>query len=271
MQRFSAEAEVVGVGRRHARGTLRTADLRDARAFTSLLDDVRPDVVIHCAAYRDPDFCETEQEETRRLNVHPVRTLTENLGSDSRLIHIGTDYVFDGEHPPYAEQAKRCPINFYGQSKLEAEDIALEREGTLILRIPLLIGRGPSFSESGYIAKTIQAIEQGEALELDDRTMRFPTDIADVAEVIAFLLHRDAVGVYHYSAVRGQTPYQWARELADLAGLRKDHIRPTKEPVFRAAIRPANSQLAVDRVRTLGFDRFTDFREVAGRVLALRV
>ncbi len=270
-QRLDIEAEVVGVGHRHAHGTMRSVDLRDAQAFRSLLDEVRPDVVIHCAAYRDPDFCEEEQEEAWRLNVHPVRTLTEGLSAHARLVHISTDYVFDGEHPPYDENDKRFPINLYGQSKLEAEDIALGRDSTIILRIPLLVGCGSSFEESGYIAKTIQAIEKHEPMELDDRTMRFPTDIGDVAEVIAFLLNRDAVGVYHYSAVRGQTPYQWTRELADLAGEPKDHILSKREPVFRAALRPVNSQLAVDRIRALGFERVTDFPEVVGRVLALRV
>lgn len=271
MERVSGDAETVGVGRHHVSGTIRSVDLRDAQAVRTLLDDEVPDVVIHCAAYRDPDFCETEQAETRRLNVHAVRALTERMRPNTRLIHISTDYVFDGEHPPYDEQDKRFPVNLYGQSKLEAEDIALTRDATCILRVPLLVGCGPSFSESGYIAKTIQAIEQGDAMELDDRTMRFPTDIADVAEVIAFLLNRDAVGVYHYSAVRGQTPYQWALELADVVGLPKDHIFPKKNPVFRAALRPVNSQLAVNRIRALGFERFRDFREVAGKVLALRV
>ncbi len=244
-------------------------DLRDATAVRKALAEERPDLVIHCAAYRDPDFCEEEREETRRLNVEPVATLMDALPEAARLVLISTDYVFDGEHPPYHEDDERRPVNYYGLSKKEAEDIAARRDSTLILRIPLLMGYGSTFADSGFIAKLAQGITDKKLMELDDFTMRFPTDIRDVAAAIAFLLERKAAGVYHCSNSRGQTQYRWALELAARMNAGADHIRPVKTPAARKALRPANSQLATDRIRKLGFTRSTDFREVADRVLAL--
>lgn len=270
MERFRADGPVVGIGHRHATPDLKTVDIRDEQAFRTALDETQPDVVVHCAAYRDPDFCETEQDETRRLNVAPVRTLVATLPATARLVFISTDYVFDGTRPPYREDDERRPVNFYGQSKLEAEDIALERASSIVLRIPLLMGRGPSFAESGFIAKTVQAVESGDRVSFDDQTMRFPTDIRDVASAIAFLLNHQASGVYHYAGERGQTQYRWAMELAALMGIEADHIQPVAAAAVRKAARPADSRLSTDRIRALGLDRFTDFREVAGEVLALR-
>ncbi len=270
MERFSAEHRVIGVGFRHAQEGVRSVDIRDGRAFRNVLEEVRPDTVIHCAAYRDPDFCEREQEEARRLNVAPVRTLVDTLPAESRLVFISTDYVFDGNQPPYREADERRPINVYGQSKVEAEDLARERASSLIVRIPLLMGYGPSFEESGFIAKTAQVIAGREPAELDNRTMRFPTDIRDVAEVVYFLLHRNAAGVYHYAGPRGQTQYRWALELADIMGVDASPLCPVTMPPARIAARPADSQLAMEKIRELGFDRSTDFKEVAGWVLAMQ-
>ncbi len=269
VKRLRDEGTVTALGFRHAAGPVRAVDVRDGDAFGEVLAQADPDVVVHCAAYRDPDFCETEREETRRLNVAPVQTLANRLRADAKLVFISTDYVFAGDQPPYREDDERRPVNFYGQSKKEAEDAAAERASSIILRIPLLMGFGPTFAESGFIAKTAQALNEGRAMELDDRTMRFPTDIRDVAEAVAFLLSRDVSGTYHLSGPRGQSQYRWALELADYMGIESGSVHPVSTLAGRKARRPADSQLAVDRIRALGYDRFTDFKEVAGAVLAL--
>lgn len=270
MDQLGGASKVIGLAHRHAAGGLWPVDLRDLSAFRAVVEEARPDVVVHCTAYRDPDFCETEQEETRRLNVAPVRALVDTLPLQARLVFVSTDYVFDGEHPPYREDDERRPVNFYGWSKKEGEDMVAERASSVILRIPLLMGCGETFAESGFIAKMARAIADGDDMELDDCTMRYPTDIRDVAAAIAFLLERDASGVYHCSGRRGQTQYQWARELAERMKADADRIRPVAAPSARKAFRPTHSRLATDRIRSLGFERCTDFREVADRVLEMR-
>ncbi len=262
--------QVIALGHRQAEGAVRSLDLRDTAAWRNELVEANPDIVVHCAAYRDPDFCEREQEETRRLNVAPMCVLADTLAATARILFVSSDYVFDGEHAPYAEGDERHPVNFYGQSKREAEDIAMERADSIILRIPLLMGCGPSFDESGFIAKTIQAIEREERVELDDKTMRFPTDIEDVAAAIGFLLQEQAAGIFHFSGPEGRTQFAWAQTLAALMGREANHIQPVAAPSARHATRPANSQLSTERLRSMGFDRSTPFSEVAHRVLALR-
>jgi S-adenosylmethionine synthetase len=271
VEAFKDGYRVQALGNRHAPGTMRSLDLRDAGAWHAELEAACPDIVIHCAAYRDPDFCEREQEETRRLNITPVRVLVDALPPDARLIFISTDYVFDGEHPPYHELDERRPINFYGQSKREAEDIALDRKNALVVRIPLLMGSGTNFAASGFIAKMITSLDAGNPTEWDHCTMRYPTDIRDVAAAVRFLLELDECsGVYHFSGRTGHTQYEWAHIVAAATGSDASLLVPVEHPSTRVALRPRNSHLATDRMDRLGWNQYTAFETVLEKILALR-
>ncbi len=266
--RLAGAYDVIGLGHQQGGLELLRADLRDPVALRGVLASVGPDVVVHCAAYRDPDFCEEQPEETRRLNVAPVRVMAEALPPAARLVFISSDYVFDGEHPPYREESPRGPLNVYGQSKAEAEDAALARPHSLVLRIPLLVGAGPDLDSSGFIAHLLQPLASRTRQELDDVLVRVPTWTRDVAEAIAFLLERGAEGVFHVSAPRGQTRYAWTVELARMLGEPWNHLVPSKAVVVRKAARPRDATLATSKIRSLGYDRLTDFRDVAKAVLS---
>lgn len=264
---LASEYEVFGLRHAHPAPGLKAIDLRDSEALSAVIKTVQPDVVVHAAAYRDPDFCEVQSSEARLLNVEPARVLAGKLDPACRLLYISTDYVFDGERPPYAEEAKPHPVNIYGQTKLLAEEICLARTNSLSLRIPLLCGAGPDWTQSGFIYKTAQVIESGASCRVDDEGMRYPTWIVDVAEAVRFLLPRKEEGVFHHSSRRGATRYKWTLELAELMGLSVDHLTPAKPGPVTRAKRPPDSHLSTSRLEGLGFDRFTDFAEVANTVL----
>jgi dTDP-4-dehydrorhamnose reductase len=261
------QGTVTGVGHSNPTGSLVSADLREADVLESLLMDSRPDVVVHSAAYRDPDFCEAHPEEARRLNLVPVEHLCEILPESVPLLFISSDYVFDGGAAPYDEGDGRHPVNEYGRLKVTAEDLVLRRDKGLVLRIPLLIGAGPTWEASGFIYKTLARIQDPSPSSLDDTGVRFPTWTEDVAYAASHLLRTGTEGAYHYSALEGGTKYQWAQKLADLTGLAMDHIVPDREGSSTRAARPGDTQLAMDKIRRTGLDRFTPFRQVAASVL----
>ena len=180
----------------------------------------------------------------------------------TRLVFISTDYVFDGDAPPYREDSPRRAVNVYGQSKIEAEDLALRRPGSLVVRIPLLVGAGPSFESSGFLAQIVRSLRDPAPQEADAVLRRFPTWIRDVAEAIAFLIGRAATGAVHYSGAEGLTRHEMILQAAEVLGLPAAHIRPSSRVVPRRAARPRDSQLATEFIRSLGFSRFTPFREV---------
>ena len=265
--RLDGKHKVIGAGFSQADEGLFPVDLRDADALTGLLHEVQPDVVVHSAAYRDPDFCEENPEEAFRLNVAPAAQLCELLPESVPLLFVSSDYVFDGVAAPYREEDERLPVNEYGRLKVQAEDLVLQREAGSVLRIPLLIGAGPTWESSGFLFKTLAQIQDPTPSSLDHSGIRFPTWTADVAEAVAHLLGIQAEGVYHFSSLEGGTKYKWALELADLAGLSMDHITPNRGGSASVAMRPRDTQLEVEKIRHTAFNRFTPFREVARSVL----
>ena len=267
MVRIKDLGTVTGVGYSNRAESLVPVDLRDADALHTLLNEAKPDAVVHSAAYRDPDFCEEHPEEAFRLNVAPVERFCELLPESVPLLFISSEYVFDGESAPYGEEDERHPINEYGRLKVMAEDLVLQRATGSVLRVPLLIGAGPTWESSGFIYKILTKIQDPTPSSLDDVGIRFLTWTDDVAEAVAHLLKLEKRGIYHYSSLKGGTKYLWARELADLAGLSMDHVSPDRKGAPTRAVRPRDTQLAVEKIRQTGLNRFTPFREVADSVL----
>ncbi|MCZ7593387.1 MAG: SDR family oxidoreductase [Kiritimatiellae bacterium] len=249
------------------RGGSRAVDIRNGAALRGLVDDTKPDVVLLLAAYREPDVCEADPEEARRLNVAPAKLLTEYLPGSTRLLFVSTDYVFDGENAPYTEDSSVSPVSVYGETKVEAEAAIKGRANTTILRIPLLIGGGSHLSSSGFIGQMVEAIRASEHQKLDDVLMRFPTWTRDVAGAVRFLVEKETDGLFHYSAPRGATRYAWTLETAKIIGLSAEHFTPSKEVVQRKARRPFNSQLNDSKIQSLGYTRHTDFHDVVRTVI----
>lgn len=263
---FERDNAVVPASRRGGAGS-RAVDIRDANALRAIVDEVKPDVVLLLAAYREPDICEDDPIEARRLNVEPARVLAAHLPASTRLFFVSTDYVFDGEHPPYTEMSPCSPVSVYGQTKCEAEAALAQRSRTTILRVPLLIGGGPALADCGFIGQMVEAIRAKKPQQLDDVLVRFPTWTRDVAGAVRFLVERGLDGVFHYSGARGGTRYTWTVETAQILGLPHDHFSPSREVIQRKARRPFNSQLNDDKIRAAGYAQHTDFAEVVRTVL----
>ena len=259
---LSKRVDAVGTGHRNNQAGLIQTDIRDREAFRRLLADSRPDVVVQCAAHRDPDFCEDHPEDARQLNVAPVKVLAESLPASARIVLISSDYVFDGDAPPYAEDAPRNPVNVYGQTKAEAEDALRGRPRTAILRVPVMIGAQQPGGKPGFIERMVESVRAKKKVVVDDVIVRFPTWTRDVAHAVDFLLQKEFEGIVHYSGRRGGTQYAWVVETAGILGEPAGHMVPSKEVVPRKARRPLDAQLATDRIKALGLNRFTDFRDV---------
>lgn len=264
---FEALGSVIGVSRSGANGA-RAVDIRDAGALRALAAETRPDVVLLLAAMRDPDQCEADPAATRRMNADPARVLRECLPDSTRLLFVSTDYVFDGEHPPYREDSPRAPVSEYGRSKAEAEDALAGRPNTTILRVPLLVGGGPTLRDCGFIGIVIEEARSGRAIEVDNVLIRVPTWTREVARAMQFLVERRADGVFHFAGPRAATRYEWTIEIAKRLGFPHEQFKPSSAVIPRRARRPRDSSLNDDKIRALGLTARTDFPDVVEIVLA---
>ncbi|WFC95064.1 Vacuolar protein sorting-associated protein vps5 [Malassezia brasiliensis] len=259
--------EVVGVAHSRAQGALRKLDLCDADAVRALLADVQPDAVIHTAAERRPDAMEAHPDEARRLNVDVPAQLVAacaNLERPARLVHLSTDYVFDGAHPPYRPGDAPHPLNAYGQSKLDAEQAianASQPGQATCVRVPVLYGDTEYDGESA-VNVLLGALLQTAPAKMDAHGVRFPTNVADVAR---FLLAVCAYNqgplppILHFSATEAMTKYDMclamaaAWETASGAKVATDHLVPERAPDPNAATqRPGNCQLDTQASAALG-------------------
>jgi len=248
-------------------GPFRTLDIRDHAALRNFIRDTKPAVVVALAANREPDACEENPAEARRLNTDPIAVLNEVLPANVPLLFVSTDYVFDGNNPPYREDALRNPLSVYGQTKADAEDLALSRPGSIVLRVPLLMGWTDQVDQSGFFSQLLKDLKTTGPLALDDVLKRYPVWTRDVGAAMRELLMGGASGVFHFSTTRPLTRYKAAIEMANLLGWPTDHLQPSDVVIPRKARRPADAHLDMAKWKSLGYAMPTDFCDVAVRFL----
>lgn len=227
-------------------------DITSLESTNRIITTLKPDVVINCAAYTDVDGCESNAEKAMQVNGEGVAHLamaSREIGA--RLVHISTDYVFDGgKGSPYREDDAPCPLGVYGESKLAGEMNAAFNPDHLIVRTQWLYGlHGKNFVETMLCL----AKEKEELSVVDDQTGS-PTWTRDLAHAILSLLKTDQRGIYH-AANSGFCSWNgFAQAIFEEAGL-SVHVRGmTTEQLNRPARRPLYSTLDCSKLtRDTGF------------------
>ncbi|WP_237054903.1 dTDP-4-dehydrorhamnose reductase family protein [Microbulbifer sediminum] len=248
--------EVTGTAHSRRGPGLLSLDLACPSQVLAVLEDLRPDVVIHCAAERWPDRCARQPDTAWALNVDATAHLARSCSHlGTQLVYISTDYVFDGTAPPYRVDDPPAPINFYGRSKRAGEEAVLAHRGHWILRLPLLFGPVEQTRESGVTA-LLDTIVERTPIALDDWATRYPTSVEEVATVLErCLLHGHGLhsfsGIYHWSGDTACTRFELAMMIADILQLDGSHISAESTPRF-AEPRPQNCQLDKSRLLELG-------------------
>lgn len=268
----AAQMATLAVGHRQAVEGGPVCNLEDPRQVAAL-DRLEWTGIVHCAAYRSPDFCEAEPELAVRLNAEvPGELAALAARRGARMIHISTDYVFPGTHPPYCESDPIQPLNRYGATKAEAERrVAAAHPSALILRIPALYGNPAPPLLSPLLEEGLQAACAEKTVEVDDRIVRYPTWTEDVADVIAYFVKRPAAGLVHVSAGEAATRYRWTLAIARWLGREGEHLKPVQRDLGRTAARPVDCHLDTNRLAALGAPMPRDFSTVLPEVLRARL
>ena len=239
LNRFrQANWECLGLAFSRARSGLRRVDLRDRAEVESLLEDFRPQIVVHAAAERRPDVVEKNPDATEALNVSASRHLAELCSKrDIFLLYVSTDYVFDGRSPPFKPGDATNPLNAYGRSKLNGEREVLAHLEHAVLRVPVLYGPVEFLGESAVTTLFSAVLRPDQPAKMSDYERRYPTHVADVAGVCVQLCEKRLVegggagaGVWHWSGSDCLTKYEMARVMAEAFALPSSHLVPVREP-----------------------------------------
>jgi len=239
----------------------RTAlDVCDRDAVRAALDAARPDAVANTAAFTWVDRCETETETARRVNGEAPGLLAEECAARGvRLLHVSTDYVFDGEgRRPYREEDPPSPRSEYGRSKLLGEErVRAALPDALVVRTSWLFGPGRNFIATilGFAVER-RATGAAPPLRVVDDQFGSPTYADDLAGWCVRLVEGGAGGLYHLANRGVATWWEVAREALDLGGFREIGIERVATSAFpRPAPRPAYSALDGAKAQAAGIFR----------------
>ena len=233
-----------------------TMDFTDPFAVHDVFEKYKPDMVVHTGAMSKPDDCEQNQWQAYLTNVEGTITLLLNSGEQkSFFVFISTDFIFDGENGLYSEDDSPGPVNFYGKTKVEAEDAVKEYEyDWAIVRTVLVYGK-PATGRGNILSVVKEKLEKGEEYSVFDDQVRTPTYVGDLASGIVSVLEKRATGIYHLSGMDVLTPYEMACKTADYLGLNKSLIKKvTATGITQAAKRPAKTGFIIAKaIKELGY------------------
>ncbi len=207
-------------------------------------------IVVNCAAYTNVDGAESQAELAYRVNAEAVGRLGALAREhDAYVLHVSTDFVFDGRSDkPYVETDPPNPINTYGRSKLEGEQL-LARSGCkhCILRVEWTYGS----AGVNFVTKLIQRAKTAKALKVVDDQVGSPTATTEVSKVICKLLNERPEGIFHFASAGYVSRYEMAKFIAAKLSMDID-VAPCKTSDFPSpAARPLNSRFDCSRIQRL--------------------
>lgn len=246
-------------------------DITDEKAVFDVISRVKPDAVIHCAAWTDVDGAEDpEKKQTvHRVNAEAAGNIAAAAASvGAKIVYISTDYVFDGqgERPWQPDDRNYAPLNYYGQTKLEGELAVSGINGKhFIVRTAWLYG----LSGRNFVRTMIRAGKTHESVRVVNDQIGTPTYSHDLARLLVDMIGTDRYGYYHATNEGGFISwYDFTKEIYCQAGLDTEVVPVTTEEYgLSVAERPFNSRLDKCKLVEMGFDPLPDWRDALTRYL----
>jgi dTDP-4-dehydrorhamnose reductase len=230
-------------------------DVTEEQTVKEVILTHAPDVVINTAAMTNVDACETEKEACRKLNVDAVEYIINAmklLPNSSHLIHLSTDFIFDGNNGPYRETDIPYPPNsVYAESKYLSEKL-VEKSGLkwTIIRTILVYGVVDNMSRSNIVLWAKDALSKGKTINVVDDQFRTPTLSEDLAEGCVLAAMQGATGIFHISGKDFMSIIELVIMVADFWHYDKSLIHPSKTATLgQAAERPLKTGFILDKAR----------------------
>lgn len=204
-------------------------DISNHANVLEVIERHKPEIVIHAAAMTNVDACESDREGCLQNNVHAVQYIVDACNKfGAHLVHVSTDFIFDGLNGPYTEEAEPNPVSYYGWSKAEAEKIVKEMSNSwAILRTILVYGVADHMSRSNVVLWAKSALEKGNPINVVDDQYRMPTLAEDLAEGCLLAATQKANGVFNISGPDYMNIFELVTRVADHFGLDKSIVQRT--------------------------------------------
>ena len=245
-------------------------DLADVKNLESNIANIFPDIIINCAAYTNVDKAESEKELANTLNFKAVDIISKwSSVNKKKLIHISTDYVFDGSsETPLKEDADTSPINVYGTTKLNGENVCLKNDSSsIIIRTSWVYS---SFGNN-FVKTMYTLMKERESLNIINDQIGSPTYAKDLAETIINIInYKDWIpGLYHYSNEGEVSWFDFARSIKNYFGLSTDLYQISSDEYPTAARRPSYSLLDKSKIKTTFNIKVPSYEDSLGKCIKI--
>ena len=217
-------------------------DITNSLLVKDMVSAISPDIIINLAALTNVDLCESNPDLAHAINFQGVKNLVNVFKGP--IIHLSTDYVFDGKLGQYKENDITNPINVYGFTKLKGEKILLEKsKDSLVIRTNVLYDY-QSKAKSSFLNWVVDSLKRGEKIKVVDDQFNNPTWTDSISVVIDRAIKADLNGLIHWGDFDWISRYDFANKIADKFNLQSNLIEPIKtEELNQVAPRPLNGGL----------------------------
>lgn len=233
-------------------------DILDPLQIERVVEKYHPDTIINTAAMTNVDACESDKENCYALNVESVKSLIGLCEQHNiQLIHLSTDFIFDGENGPYSEDDQPNPLSYYGQTKLQAEQLLRQSSCRwVILRTIIVYGIVNDMSRSNIILWAKGALEKGSPINVVDDQWRMPTLAEDLAECCLLAAKKNAEGIFNASGKDMLSILELVKKVAEYWKLDQSLIKAiSANSLNQAARRPKRTGFVLDKSRNvLGYN-----------------
>ncbi|MEP7236113.1 MAG: NAD(P)-dependent oxidoreductase, partial [Ignavibacteriota bacterium] len=226
-------------------------DVTDRLAVRDAISAFKPDIIVHCAGMVDVDLAELERETAWKTNVRSVEYLIEAARkTDGRIVHISSDYIFDGLKTPYSESSSPNPLNYYGRTKLASEN-ALRSSGVnhCIIRGACFYGtrvqRKPNF-----VLGVLSHLNTNQHMKVFDDLYAPPTLIDDIALAVVRAAEYRKSGIFHIAGPEMVSRFEFAKRIASAFRLDTTLLEPVPYTTENRAERPRHSAFITLKAQT---------------------
>lgn len=250
--------EVHGIGRamqaQPAKGIrYHVGDLLDKKSMQDIFSTVKPEAVIHAAGIANIDYCENNRAVAQGVNVGVTEQFAQLCAaSGTKLVFCSTDTVFDGEGSFYKEEDPTSSVNYYGETKIKAEQIVRDTvQDFVVARLALVMGLPVMGTGNSFLAEMIGKLEKGEPLRMATNEYRTPIDVLSLGAALIELAGSDFTGTIHLSGNTRVNRFEMANRIATALACKTDQIFPINSAELKGrAPRPSDVSLSNAKARS---------------------
>ncbi len=229
-------------------------DISDVKKISKLINGIKPDIIINTAALSNVDECERNKSLAYNVNYLGIQNIVNSIEHDEvLLIQLSTDYIFDGRKGEYSEEDIPNPVNYYGETKLMAEEyIHSQMDSFLIVRLSVLYSH--FIYKENFFDWVYSQLNNEKAIKVVIDLINTPTYVYNLFKGLEFLIEKKVNGVYHISNQEKVSRYDFAIKIANFFGFNADLIKKVlSSEINFTAKRPLNTTLSIEKIKKLGY------------------